>query len=264
MSRNPNDMPPWQWLNESDDLNRDTLILFDVEKINRLVDLMGDKAKPWALKRGLQSTVRHYLAARLFASRRTPGKAEWQRIVRFGEAAKAYAKALEGLAANGGADQRIILDLAFIPEGRAQAGDNLFKVMLEQGGPGSPLRKLQQLVEATADAADRLAIEPFEANADDSAAAYHDLVAQIATPDDKRRIEAFCLLEATKAFYRVWRMNSRKPFNAGKYYADIGEFVGDAISATHLVMTTLDPLITHRRVATAIRDLNATVNGYKN
>ena len=251
-----NELPAWQWLNESDDLDRDILILFDDAKLERLVKIMGPRAKVRALKRGLRIAVRHYLAGRFVAATRRPGKAEWKRMVRFGEVAKSYAKALEGLMANGNADQRLIIDLANTPKDRIGPGELRFTQMFEQSGPRSPLRQLQQLVEATAASADRLAVEPFASENENATEEYQQIISWLATPDDKRRTEAFCLTEALKAFRRIWNMNSDKAFSGGKYYSDIGGFVGDAIQAAHLVMTTLDPLVTERRIATAIRDIN--------
>ncbi len=150
------------------------------------------------------------------------------------------------------------------PEGRIGSGEKQFKRMFDEGGPRSPLQQLLQLVEATARAADRLAVEPFDADIQDTTVAYQEMIAAFATPDDKRRVDTFCLTEALNAFRRVWIKNSDKPFNAGKYYSDIGGFVGDAIAAAHLVMNTIDPIFTERRIATVIREINKTENRYKN
>jgi hypothetical protein len=244
MMTEKNDRPAWEWLNESDNLERDTLVVFDEHKLARLIDLMGPKSELAAIKSGLQMTIIHYLQARFLAPRRTPGKAERKRMLRFGEAAKSYAKALEGLMTNGNADHRLIFDLYFAPEGRIGAGELQLQRMLKEGGPRSALRQLQRQVEATARSAHRLAIEPFEDETGGTEAAYQEMIAPLSKPDDKRRVEVFCLTEALNAFQRVWLANSDKPFNAGKYYSDIGGFVGDAIAATYLVMNTIDPIFT--------------------
>jgi hypothetical protein len=264
MTTDSSSQSAWEWLSESDDLKRDMLIVFDEQKLARLSELLGPKSELAAIKSGLLMTAQHYLGARALASRRKPGAAEWKRMVRFGELAKSYAKALDGLMANGNADQRLVLDLLNPPEGRVELGEILFHRMFEEGGPRSPLRQLQRLVEATARAADRLTVEPFDDETEDVSAAYQEMIAIFATPQDKRHVELFCLKEGLTAFQRVWLENSDKPFNAGKYYSDVGGFVGDAISAAHLVMNTLDPVFTERRIATVIREINKTPNGYKN
>ena len=251
-----NDRPAWEWLSESDNLERDTLLVFDEHKLARLMDLMGPKSELPAIKSGLQMTITRYLQARLLAPSRAPGKAERKRMLRFEEAAKSYAKALEGLMANGNADQRLILDIYFAPKDRIGDGELQLQRKLDEGGPRSALRQLQRQVEATSRSAHRLAIEPFEDETGGTDAAYQEMIAPLSKPDDKRRIEVFCLTEGLKAFQRVWIANSDKPFNAGKYYSDIGGFVGDAIAATYLVMNMIDPIFTERRIARVIREIN--------
>lgn len=111
MKTDKSNQPAWEWLSASDNLKRDTLVVFDERKLTKLIELMGPKSELAAVKAGLQMIVTHYVQARFFAPSRAAGKAEHKRMLRFGEAATVYAKALEGLMTNGNADQRLILDI---------------------------------------------------------------------------------------------------------------------------------------------------------
>jgi hypothetical protein len=252
---------PWQKLLLSDDINRDILALYSDEKINKIARLMGDRARKWAIKRGLLYTVKNYLAARFVISEKAPGKAEWNRFVRFQQAATTYANALKGLMENGAAYQRMALDLAMLPENLEGSGDRQFKKMFKSEGPASPLKRLQELTEATARSSQRLIELGMSDSPTGSQSAYLENLARTVGPDDPRRVDYFCTLEAAKAFCRVWRLCSDKPFNGGKYYSEVPGFVGDAIQATHQVIATIDHKITQRRVAEAMREINAETKG---
>lgn len=252
---------PWQKLLLSDDINRDILALYSEEKITEIARLMGDGARKWAIKRGLIYTVQNYLVARFIIPERAPSKAEWNRFVRFQQAATAYANALKGLMENGAAYQRMVLDLAMLPEALEGPGNRQFKKMFKSEGPASPLNRLRELTEATAASSQRLIELGTSDSPEGSQSAYLENVAYVIGPDDPRRVDYFCTLEAAKAFWRVWRICSDKPFNGGKYYSEVGGFVGDAIQATHQVIATIDPKITQRRVAEAMREINSEMKG---
>lgn len=247
---------PWEDLFDSHHLSHDISKLFDDDIITTLTSLMGEKSKPWAIRKGLDVVVRDYLWSRFFATRRAPGEMEWKRIVRFKQAADNFARELNGLMENGNADQRLLIDFHDRAANSKEPEFESFLHLSNEGGPNSPLVQLQYMVSSLSDAAERLTNEatlPEGASIEQRSSAYLDKIMWLAKPADKRGAESFCIDQAIKSFVRVWKMNSYKRFTGGKYHPEIGSHVGDAIEATHLVFHTLDATITQKRIATIIQ-----------
>lgn len=247
---------PWEDLFDSHHLSKDISKLFNDDIIETLGLLMGEKSKPWAIRKGVDIVVRRYLWARFFITRHAPGKMEWNRLNRFRQAAENFSRELNILMSNGNADQRLLIDFYDRANRSNEPENRALQNLSIEGGPNSPLVQLQFMATALADSASNLVVDPaLPANATEKqrATAYLDTIMWMAKPDDKRRGEAFCIDEAIKGFVRVWKMNSDKRFTGGKYHSETGSHIGDAVEATHLVLNTLDASITQKRTATIIQ-----------
>lgn len=255
---NTPERPPWRQLYDSMNLDADILALFDDDKIALLCVLAGPRARAWSARRGIRSAVRNYLWARFLFPERAAGAAEWSRMLRVAETGERFARELSGLMTSGDAQKRVLidpLDSAFVqhPEQRS-----LFRALAERGDPGSILRQIKTLVDLIALGARNAVVIAEGEDVAERRADYHEKVAWITTPGDKRNLDKACLLEGTKAFARYWRAVSDNPFNAGKYYPETGRHIGAAVEAMHLVFSTIDPTLTERRIATAIRDFGSS------
>ena len=183
-------------------------------------------------------------------------------MVRFAEAAERFSREISGLIRNGNADKRLVMGLLDRTQRRETPEDEAVFQLSQKSGPNYILPHIKQLVDQLSVSARRNA---GIASGTDTVELRQDYLskAQWATVTaDRRNIEKFCLDEAIKRFAKFWHIAGSGPFSAGKYSPSHRKFIGKSTEAAYLIMGAIDPNITQRKIATAIRDHNERARGY--
>ncbi len=246
----------WKRLLESKDINADIDRIFDDQKLRELQAIIGPNARKWSVRRATHSIIGTYVWTRFFFPDRPAGEAEWSRMVRFAEAAERFSREVSGLKRNGNADKRLVIELLDRTQKRETPQEEAIFELSRTSGPNYILAHIQQLVDQLSISARRNASVASGAHEEELRQDYLSKAGWLTETTDKRNVDKFCLNEAIKRLAKFWRIAGGGSFSAGKYYPEQAQFIGSSNQAAHLILREIDPNITQRKIATAIRDHN--------
>jgi len=253
----------WRELYLSPDLEADIDKHFDEEKLAELFRLIGPKAKKWTAIKGIRATIRAYLWARFTLPERTPGEAEFTRMERFARSGERFSREITGLIRSSDADKRLMHERLETAYWGPTRGDKIYRQFSHQGGPGSVLIRIQELVDLLVESANKAASVASGESSDELRASYAAKASWFTRTRDRRILDKQCLEDAVLRFSTFWRLVSVHPVTPGKYYPEHGQFIGNAAQAAYLILHTIDHRITQRKIASAISAVNRRRKGNK-
>lgn len=255
--KNTENVPVWERLLDSDDINADLRDLYDPYFQADLLQIAGLKAPNRILTDGAKSAVRSYLHVRHEMKRRKPGKMETRHIERVCDAAHSLYLALSKIENHRNVQLKLASAITDAITEKGGRGADLLRVGMTRHGVGDPFRALKEISEILAEASAPLVNKEVGGPSDDCRERGYEI--QKAELADwsllERKTETLPVTALVKAFRPSWEQCSDHPYTEGMYRKDIRRTVSPAVDAVLLIGRKIDSKLSRQRVVTAFRNV---------
>lgn len=255
--KNTANVPVWERLLESDDINADLRDLYDTYFQVDLFRVAGLNAPNGILTDGVKVAVKAYLHTRHDMKRRKPGKMETRHIERASDAAHGLHVALSKIENHRNVQLKLASAITEAITEKRGRGADLLRVGMTRHGIGDPFRALKEISEILADVSASLVSKDVGGPSDDCRERGYEIQkAELAGWSlRERKTETQPITALVKAFRPSWEQCSAHPYTEGMYRTDLRRTVSPAVDAVLLIGRKIDSKLSRKRVVTAFRNV---------